>query len=264
MIFGGDGTDIVRNTLGDTSDQGHARDSDYILGDNGNIYRLVENAGPGSTAFLTFVYDDYNTSLRLLPRGSVLLDYIADGDPSNDVGAGDVLHGEAGDDVIYGMSGNDNIYGEGQDDDIFGNEGSDWIFAGSGIDAVLGDDGIIYTSRNGMNEPLYDIRANREQTISTPGGRHVSLIDPTGELKKTVDLTPWEVGADDVIFGGLGNDFLHGGKGNDGLSGAEALEEFYSDLTNRPTLEYDPITRKINWYDATRPLVKIAGFFLNF
>ena len=41
MIFGGAGTDIARNDMGDADGNGHARDADMILGDNGNIYRLV-------------------------------------------------------------------------------------------------------------------------------------------------------------------------------------------------------------------------------
>ena len=66
----------------------------------------------------------------------------------------------------------------------------------------------------------------------------------TGQLKKSVDLTPFSVDtnwtmrlrmslaavlngkphtSDDIIYGGLGNDFLHGGAGDDAISGAEAL-----------------------------------------
>ena len=56
LIFGGAGTDISRNNLGDaalnsagdaivTEPTGHARDADMILGDNGNIYRLVSVSG---------------------------------------------------------------------------------------------------------------------------------------------------------------------------------------------------------------------------
>ena len=52
ILFGGAGTDISRNNLGDasinaagdtidTQTTGHSRDADMILGDNGNIFRLV-------------------------------------------------------------------------------------------------------------------------------------------------------------------------------------------------------------------------------
>src|SRR5262249_44805174 len=54
VIFGGSGTQIARNDAGDTSASGHAGDSDYILGDNGDIYRIVSNG-----AFVKFNYDNY-------------------------------------------------------------------------------------------------------------------------------------------------------------------------------------------------------------
>lgn len=50
----------------------------------------------------------------------------------------------------------------------------------------------------------------------------------------------------------------------DGISGAEALDEFYSNLDNRPTLSYNSRTRKFARYDADNPRQKIEGFFLNF
>ena len=47
LLFGGAGTDIARDHLGDDQiANGHARDADVILGDNGNIFRLID-AGSG-------------------------------------------------------------------------------------------------------------------------------------------------------------------------------------------------------------------------
>src|SRR5207247_10026647 len=62
--FGGSGTDVARNSLGDTTDGGHARDADVVVGDNGNIYRIVKSAGGG---FATFNYDDYAGTTRIIP-----------------------------------------------------------------------------------------------------------------------------------------------------------------------------------------------------
>ncbi len=60
--------------------------------------------------------------------------------------------------------------------------------------------------------------------ISTPGDVQLSIINIPGELKKTVNLTPFNVDpalngiqdplydpqyADDIIYGGLDRDFLH-------------------------------------------------------
>ena len=85
----------------------------------------------------------------------------------------------------------------------------------------------------------------RRRPASTRSDQHAGphpgrrCIYPTGQLNKTVDLTPFALDprrtsidsarcprrcyANDVIFGGLGDDFLHGGAGDDAVSGAEAL-----------------------------------------
>ena len=258
-IFGGAGTDTVRNDLGDLSSEGHARDADVILGDNGNIYRLVGTNGTYSGNFLSFGYDNYSETLKIIPRATELLDYTPGGLDyfptadltAGDIGAADEIHGESGDDSIYGMKGDDVLFGEGQDDDLIGGYDNDWISGGTGQDGILGDDGRIYTSRNGTAETLYgigDLDGELDQYIYTPGKIQQSIINVTGELKKSVNLTPFKLGdpddldyaeenfdpqsADDIIYGGLGDDFLHGGDGDDAISGAEALPEFYNNPFN--------------------------------
>src|SRR5205085_3818822 len=128
-------------------------------------------------------------------------------------------------------------------DDLIGGYGNDWIAAGTGDDGVLGDDGRIYTSRNGLAEPLYGLAAETQRQITTPGNLQTATVFPAGLLNKTVNLTPFNVDpnvagaqdplfdpaySDDIIYGGLGNDFLHGGAGDDAISGAEALAQFYA------------------------------------
>ncbi|MEX0673385.1 MAG: calcium-binding protein, partial [Gaiellaceae bacterium] len=165
-----------------------------------------------------------------------------------DVGDGDEVHGETGDDTVYGGCGDDALYGDAGDDDLVGGWGNDWISGGTGQDGVLGDDGRIFTSRNGLTEPLYGLTtATVQDEISTPGNAQVATINVTGALKKTVDITPFNLTpneggtraddplfrplhADDIVFGGLGDDFLHGGSGDDAISGAEALAEAYGQL----------------------------------
>jgi len=258
LLFGGAGTEILRNHDGNLGTGGHARDADVILGDNGNIYRLVSVTG-GVSTFRTFNYDTYAGSLRIVPRAAQLLDYTPGGfdydavHAATDLGGADEIHGESGDDAIYGMAGNDVLYGDGQDDDLIGGYGLDWISGGTGDDGVLGDDGRIMTSRNvqagtggsdPMSEPLYGVLkvAQTDQFISTPGKIQQATINVSGALKKEVNLTPYSLvpagqpddplfaplGADDIIYGGLGNDFLHGGAGNDAMSGAEALPQFFN------------------------------------
>jgi len=242
-IFGGAGIAIARNDIGattfglasedatthviTTSADGHARDADFIMGDNANVYRLV-TGGPSypvpanpADAFLTFDYDNYGT-LKIIPRAMQQLDYTlgggdyagdgynADGQATPtgkpaDNGAADLIHGESGDDFIFGMTGSDVIFGEGQDDDIVGGYGNDWISGGTGQDGVLGDDGLIYTSRNSTTgEPLNNVAGLLasdprpkyadgnvlDEVIKTPGELQYAVINISGQLKKTVDLVP--------------------------------------------------------------------------
>jgi Ca2+-binding RTX toxin-like protein len=260
-IYGGNGTDLARNTPGDTSGTGHARDSDVIVGDNGDVYRLVNGAG----SYLTFNYDNYG-ALKIIPRAVKLLDYTLGG-AGSDIGAADLLHGEAGDDFMYGGPGNDVMFGEGQDDNMFGGAGSDRIYGGTGEDGILGDDGIILTSRNGLTEPLDNLTTpNAQFDSTTPGPFTGAWLFITGRLNKSASLLAWSQGGNDVIYGGLGDDFLHGGAGDDAISGAEAQALFYNELpvTNTNPLGYDPVTRKLAAYDANNPLARIPNFLLNF
>jgi Ca2+-binding RTX toxin-like protein len=296
LIFGGAGVDISRNNIGDAKEDpithvittdatGHARDADTIIGDNGNIYRLVGTNGTAG-AYLGFNYDNYGP-LKIVARATTLIDYTPGGpdykaSASADIGAADEIHGESGDDFIYGGKGSDVIFGEGQDDDIIGGYGNDRISGGTGQDGVIGDDGRIFTSRNGTAEPLYGIVATTQGFVSTPGNVQQADLNVTGELKKAVDLSPfsqdpnWQATADefngvskhtsdDIIYGGLGSDWLHGGSGDDALSGAEALASFYARPANAGNvLGYDPQSTEFAAYDEFNPRTKIAGFLLNF
>ena len=90
-----------------------------------------------------------------------------------------------------------------------------------------GDDGRIFASRNStaFGEPLYGIAAipagQINAIIENSNGNYVAITNPDGALKYTVDLTPYSVdpsnaapttlmpralNANDIIYGGLGND----------------------------------------------------------
>ena len=282
-LYGGAGTDVAFGTFGDLSAEGHALDADVILGDNGNIYRIVGTNGSDSGDFLSFTYDDYSATEDVIVRAYEILDEVypltdvtsggltgeagidptgqAPGSGATPQGGADVIHGEAGDDTIAGSMGADVLYGEGQDDDLIGGEGADWLAGGTGDDGMLGDSGKVFTSRNGLAESLYGIAPTDESEISvisgqTTGGggdgadsQNVDLtatLYEDGKLHKRVDLEPFTLGGDDMLYGGLGHDSLHGGAGNDGLSGSEALQAFYDDPGSTPGLLEVP--------DVTNPL----------
>ena len=154
VIYGGVGLDTDRSDIGDTTAEdgvllasidsegnittaagGHARDADYIMGDNANVFRLVQGGAAGEDPedlldlFLTFNYDvmyyDPGIYAQIIPRGMEQLDYTLggadyeggaynNGAANADNGAADLIHGESGDDIIFGMTGSDLIFGEGQ------------------------------------------------------------------------------------------------------------------------------------------------------
>ena len=308
IIFGGAGTRIDHSHELDTDNAGditlnerHARDADVIAGDNANIYRLVGINGTGGNGFLEFNYDqsyDFGEdnaedrgNLRIIPRAVELLDYTLGGpdfdtaSADSDIGAPDEIHGESGDDFIYGMVDKDILFGDSEDDDLIGGWGADWISGGTGQDGVLGDDGRIFTSRNSEGgEPLYGVEGFSSQEmgqyIYAPGKMQQSYINNEGELKKTVDLTPFnltETGqpdnvydepqyANDIIYGGLGGDFLHGGAGDDAMSGAEALPEYFEAPINPGDVLRFELNRADEFadYDEYSALAKIDPFLLNF
>jgi Ca2+-binding RTX toxin-like protein len=89
------------------------------------------------------------------------------------------------------------------------------------------------------------------------------VLNPTGQLSKSVDLEPFDRGGADVIYGGLGNDRLHGGAGQDAISGAEALANFYA--SPAPSgLVFDAAAGKFAAFNYNAPLAKIASHPLNF
>src|SRR4029079_11572209 len=116
---------------------------------------------------------------------------------------------------------------------------------GNGEDGILGDDGRIFASRNSISygEPLYGIAAipanQINLLISESSAKESAVLNVAGDLKYTADLTPdnldpASVGsssphanfrplyANDIIYGGLGDDSIHGGAGDDAILGGEA------------------------------------------
>jgi Ca2+-binding RTX toxin-like protein len=203
-LFGGSGTRIgIDATTDDLADR-HSRDADVIVGDNGDIVRVVGrsgNDGAPTAPYVTWAHDD-SAGRKIVVRAVTLL---------GAAGGDDEIHGESGDDAIYAGGGADRVFGDAEDDDLIGGAGHDWISGGTGSDGILGDEGRIRTHRSGSAEPLAGIPA-------MPGN---------GALVKLGALEG-AAGGGDVLFGGLGDDVIAGGAGDDAISGAEALPEGYA------------------------------------
>jgi|GEM_PF-6918000 len=257
LIFGGAGTDISRNDPGDTTPSGHAHDSDMIISNNGDIFRLVgvtvngqvmlapmtgaSSVGGVATfnGFLAFNYDNYSNQMKIIPRAAKLLDYTPGGPAFNataaaqDIGGSTEIHGENGDNFIFGEKGNNWIYGGGQDNQIVAGYGTNWISGGAGNAAIIGQDGRIFASRNGLAEPLNGVTAipanQLNLVISTPGKVQSATINVAGQLKSTVDLEPfsedvtWNASTPEWNFGfnapHQSDDIIFGGIGNDTVHG---------------------------------------------
>jgi hypothetical protein len=183
-----------------------------------------------------------------------------DGLYHHEIFGNDEIHGGLSDDWVYTGGGNDVVFGDAGDDEIVLGWGSDWASGGTGADAILGDDGRIFASRNAAtgrtlagaactgggydgtcySEVLNGIKAFKptggctevksvlcgdflNQYIATPGEVQTFVINIGGDLKRTVDLTPFNLtpanmgmdqwlfdanNSDDVIFGGLGGEVL--------------------------------------------------------
>ena len=292
VIFGGDGTEIGLDDPGDTGPNAHSQDADVILGDNGDVYRLVGANGQ----YLTYTYDNYPGELEhIIPTAVSLLDYSPYGDasyvacdPANpgncwtvvnatvtNIGGADVIHGEGGNDVIYGETGDDQLFGDGQDDILYGNSGNDWMDGGTGSDGMLGDDGLLEPSRSGIAEPLFGIAATTQVDVATgdgDGDNGVLTLNVYDQLVYTALLSSEVVGGNDIMYGGLGNDFMHGGAGDDAMSGAAPLPYYYGSglnplgilsalsayYTPGDVLGFDPTTGIFQYYDPSDPYSKIV------
>ncbi|HEY5553156.1 MAG TPA: hypothetical protein VIK52_14780 [Opitutaceae bacterium] len=242
IIFGGAGVDIDRNDLGDadlfndpltayvdniikTVPTGHAHDSDYIMGDNANLYRIVvqdTNPDPGALptpdplagyagdAFETFLYDysfdapqgsEDRGDERIVVRAMEQLDYVRGGSDFAWDGEYNVL-GQA---VIDGLADN------GTGDLIHGEAGDDFIYGMTGSDVLYGD------------------------------------------------------GQDDDIIGGYGNDWISGGTGQDGVIGDDGLVLTSRNSTDgeplngiAPLLDHDSSTKYSNG-DALDETISTPG-----
>jgi hypothetical protein len=202
----------------------------------------------------------------------------------------DWLYGEGQNDDIIGGYGNDWISGGTGDDGIIGDDGRIYtsrnslsadptsakymVSAGEPLNGIApllpSDSDPKYSNGNALNEYIY-----------TPGNMQTDTINVSGALKKTVDLTPFSSdptfngtkddfavlstknnGAasdgktkshnDDIIFGGLGNDWIHGGSGDDAISGAESLKLSYTQVENATTLDLTGIA-ETDYYHPFNP-----------
>jgi Ca2+-binding RTX toxin-like protein len=187
------------------------------------------------------------------------------GDEIHGESGDDTVHGQKGHDVLFGEGQDDDLIGGYGNDWISGGTGNDGVIGDDGrimtsrnataygealfgVVRLLADNGDTRTfNGNMMNE-----------VIATPGTIQQAVANVGDEMKKAVNLTPFSFdttfngnadeftsvtkktvddrglpgapNANDLIFGGLGDDWLHGGSGDDAISGGEALPQSWTQI----------------------------------
>jgi len=188
-----------------------------------------------------------------------------DGDEIHGESGDDFIYGMKGNDVLFGEGQDDDLIGGYGNDWISGGTGNDGVIGDDGRILTSRNATSYGEALNGVVKLLTDNVDTRtfngnmmDEAIATPGSIQQAVVNVGGELKKAVNLTPFTFditfngntdeftsiskktvddqgrpdahNADDIIFGGLGNDWLHGGSGDDAILGGEALGEAYTQV----------------------------------
>lgn len=190
------------------------------LGDTGSI-PLAGITGAEGNGDCVLGGDEVDTRLA----GGAGADYVdagggddrnVHGGSGNDLVRGgdgaDLVHGDAGNDLVAGDAGDDLLFGNADDDVLRGGSGSDLLAGGSaqkdavdGRDEVFGDGGDDVVL--GGNGTLERTSLDEEDDPSPIRNVTVTLLDTT--------LTSNAATRDDLVYGGVGNDWVFAQSGND-------------------------------------------------
>jgi len=123
------------------------------------------------------------------------------------------LYGNAGDDVLVGGPGNDYLDGGTGDDLVMGMLGADTLLGGAGNNIIFGDYGSTPTTDPYSVYQAYSKQIGFNDTINAGNGDDVAF----GGL------------GDDTVDGGTGRDILYGGVGRDTIYGGAGDDVVYGD-----------------------------------
>jgi Ca2+-binding RTX toxin-like protein len=163
--------DDVRLDGGENLMQGNG-DHDVMIGDNGDIERVVDPSDDTAWAADEVIPGARKRIVTLLDRDKAVLDAVS---------GPDHLQGNAGSDRMHGEGDADLVQGNDGDDLIEGNQGADWLEGNAGEDDIIGGSSLL-ASAGGLPD-------------GDPGDDPADLGDP-------------DVG--DAIFGGAGADVIAG------------------------------------------------------
>ena len=176
--------------------------------------------------------------------------YVSDGDDAN---APDMINGSGGDDVIDGGAGDDALTGHDGDDYIIGGLGGDMIQGGKGKDTLIGGagDDLIYgssdadilmpSSLKNYTPPVNDFSHPRGTGFNWYSGYYDTIADGVPLSYSNSPRDRLDDDKENVIDGGIGNDFIaagtgadivHGGENNDFIFGMDKGDILFGDAGN--------------------------------
>jgi len=207
-IKGNSGNNRIDGGAGVDWMAGGAGNDTYITETSGDW--IVENAGEG----IDLEFRNYETTLILnanvenLALGGTI--YRGNGN-----GLDNIITGNDSDNNLFGLAGNDTLIGGAGNDALFGSLGQDTLIGGTGDDYYEIDNAADVITEN-VGEGDDFVRA----TISWTLGANLErlAVDGTSALSVTGNTLAnglWGNQGDNVMIGGLGNDYLYGDKGQD-------------------------------------------------
>ncbi len=196
-----------------------------VLGDTGSV-PLAGLTGAKGNGDCILGGDEVDPRLA----GGAGADYI-------DAGAGDDVNvfGGTGNDLVRGGEGNDTVQGDAGDDLVAGDSGDDILFGNADADVVRGGSGNDLAAGGSSVEDAADgpdeVLGDGDDDVVVGGNAALSrtALAKTAIAGAGVTLlgTPATTGADDKVYGGVGDDWVFGQNGDDetyGGPGRDSVE----------------------------------------
>ena len=221
-LFGGDGNDVLKPSIGLSVLNGGAGDDLFIFRPDG---LLDDNyvIGGGDTDTLDFSAFSAPVTINLVQSWS--LQNVVAGDLRVYLLSATAPNVDEIENVIGG-SGADTITGNSLDNRITGGKGADTINGGGGTNTLVETADTNFTLTNGSltdGGGTADTLSNI-QRVELTGGAGANTFDASAFTLGPVTLDGGE--GNDVLIGGSGNDILIGGIGNDILRGGTGNDTY--------------------------------------
>ena len=215
-------------------------DHDFVVGDNGSIARVVDNASKDRVYLQRYGGSRTGDATVRVAGGAAASTRFCAPPATPTVNSScettgsfgeDIVFGDGGQDVLYGQDAADTLWGGADDDDLYGELGGDLIYGEDGEDAIVGDRGGVQSRyENGTRSVTTTLNQPPAVTYTSRRAGSVSreadlLHDVNGpDLVGSATSAPMPLdgiafGGADRIRGGNGHDSIHAGAGDDLVNG---------------------------------------------